>query len=173
MQIRRGSVLCLLMGSLATGGCVNAGEAEQPTEPQELRAESEPVSFDPVDEASGLYSGIADRRRLVIDSPGEWEDFWAELSANIAPRPDVPAVDFGSHVVIAATMGERPTGGHTIRIEEITRTGDDLRVVVVETSPGVGCVTTQAFTAPATVVTVPRPVGEVEFVEEAETEDCL
>lgn len=172
MQITRGPVLCLLIGSLGVGGCVNADGAEQPTEPQELRAENEPVSFDPVEEAASFMSGIQDRRRLVIDEPEEWADFWAELNAHIAPTPDAPAVDFDSYVVIAATMGLQPTGGYAIEIKEVSRTGDDLRVVVVETSPGVGCITTQAFTAPATAVTVERPAGDVEFVEEAETRDC-
>ncbi len=173
MKITRGPVLCLLIGCLGAGGCVNADGAEQPTEPQELRAESEPVSFDPVEEASSFMSAITDRRRLVIDEPEEWVDFWAELNANIAPTPDAPAMDFDSHVVIAATMGQKPTGGYAIRIEEVSRTGEDLRVVVVETSPGAGCITTQALTAPATAVTVARPVGDVEFVEESEAEDCL
>ena len=172
MQITRGLIRYLLIGSLGVGGCVNADGAEQPTEPQELRAQSEPVSFDPVEEASSFVSGIPDRRRVLIDGPEEWAGFWAELSANLVPTPDAPDIDFESHVVIAATMGLKPTGGYAIRIKEVSRTGDDLRVVVVETSPGVGCITTQAFTAPATAVTVDRPVGEVEFVEEAETQDC-
>ncbi len=173
MQIRRGPVLCLLIGSLGAGGCVNADGAEQPTEPQELRAENEPVSFDPVEEAISLLSGIQDRHRLVIEEPEEWADFWAQLNANISPAPDPPFIDFDSHVVLAATMGLQPTGGYVIRIEEVSRTGEDLRVAVVETSPGAGCITTQAFTAPATAVTVARPIGEVEFVEEAEAQDCL
>lgn len=173
MRTERGSMLCLLVFALAAGGCVNTDEAEQPTEPQEARTGSEPVSFDPVEGATSFMSGIPDRRRIVIDDGAEWAEFWAALYANVSPTPDPPAMDFGSHVVIAATMGQRPTGGYLIRIEEVTRTGSDLRVVVVETAPGAGCITTQAFTAPATAVTVPQPVGEVEFVEETETDDCL
>lgn len=173
MRSESGSMLCLLVFALAAGGCVNTDEAEQPTEPQEARAEGEPVSFEPVEGATSFMSGIPDRRRIVIDDGAEWAEYWAELYANVSPTPDPPAMDFGSQVVIAATMGQRPTGGFLIRIEEVTRSGSDLRVLVVETAPGAGCITTQAFTAPATAVTVPRPVGEVEFVEEAETEDCL
>jgi hypothetical protein len=173
MQGMRGPVLCSLVVFLGGGGCVSADGVEQPEEPQEVRAEGEPVSFDPVEEVRSFMSGIPDRRRLLIDEPEEWAGFWAELNANLVPTPDLPSVNFDSHVVIAATMGRKPTGGYAIRIEEVRRTGDDLRVVVAETSPGAGCITIQAFTAPATAVTVPRPVGELEFVERTETEDCL
>jgi hypothetical protein len=169
----RGPVLCLLVVCLGGGGCVSANGVEQPEEPQEVRAEGEPVAFDPVEEVRSFMSGIPDRRRLLIDEPEQWTDFWAELHANIAPTPDAPSVDFDSHVVIAATMGRKPTGGYAIRIKDVTRTRDRLRVVVVETSPGAGCITIQAFTAPATAVTVPRPVAELEFVEQTETEDCV
>jgi len=165
-------VLFVLIGCLGGGGCVSADGGEQLTESQELRADREDVAFDPVEGASSFVSGITDRRRLVIDEPEEWSDFWAELSANVAPTPDPPSLDFGSQVVIAATMGQRPTGGYFIRIEGVSRAGAELRVVVVETSPAADCLTTQAFTAPSTAVTVPRPVGEVDFVEEAETRDC-
>jgi len=86
--------------------------------------------------------------------------------------PDPPSIDFESDEIIAATMGQRSTGGYAIRIEEISRRGDDLEVVIVETSPGRGCLTTQALTSPATAVSVARPPGVVEFVEETETRGC-
>lgn len=173
MQITRGPAIWLMIGCLGASGCVDADGADGFTEPDQLRAEYEPVSFEPVEEVNSLVSGIEDRRRLVIDEGEEWTEFWAELNAILTPTPDAPAIDFDSRVVITATMGLQPTGGYAIRVEEVSRMGDELRVVVVETSPGVGCITTQAFTAPATAITVARPVGDVEFVEQTETEDCL
>ena len=151
------------------GGCASA---DQPLEPQELRSGSQEVSFDTVEGANTLDGGITDRRRLVIDDRKGWVDFWSELYANIVPRPDPPSIDFDKYVVVAATMGQRRTGGSAIRIEGIWQVGDQSRVLVIETSPGALCVTIQALTAPATVVVVPRPLGEVEFVEETETGDC-
>ena len=112
------------------------------------------------------------RPAIATDDVESWVTFWTRLHANISPEPPAPIVDFDNWVVVAATMGQRATGGYAIRIEEITRVGDDLRVVVLETSPGPTCLTTQAFSAPATAVSVPRPVGNVDFVGEAETSNC-
>ena len=164
-------VICTLMGCLVGIGCANPS-AEQLLDPAQLRSEAQEVSFEEIDGAASSVSGIAERQRLVIDDVESWATFWAQLHANISPAPPAPIVNFGTRVIIAATMGQRATGGYAIQIEEITRVGDDLRVVVLEISPGPNCLTTQAFSAPATAVSVPRPVGDVDFVEEAETSDC-
>lgn len=162
--------LCALIG-LTAGGC-ESQEGTNPAEPPQVQAETQAVSFDEVEGATSYLSGIVDRRRLVIEDSGAWSDFWAELQANLAPRPKLPAVDFDARAVVAATMGQRSTGGYAIRIEDITREGGRTRVVVVETSPGAACLTSQAFTAPATAVTVSLPIGEVEFIERTEKNDC-
>lgn len=164
-------VICPLMGCVVGIGCANPS-AEQLLDPAQLRSEAQEVSFEEIEGAASSMSGISERQRLVIDDVESWATFWTRLHANISPEPPAPIVDFGNRVVVAATMGQRATGGYAIRIEEITRVGDDLRVVVLETSPGPKCLTTQAFSAPATAVTVPRPAEHVDFVEEAETRDC-
>lgn len=164
-------LIVTVMGCLGGIGCANSG-AEQPLDPSQLRSEAEDVSFEEIEGATSSLSGISERRRLVIEDVESWAAFWAQLHANISPRPPAPIVDFDNRAVVAAAMGRRPTGGHAIRIEEITRVGDDLHVVVLETSPGPTCLTTQAFSAPATAVSVPRPAGHVDFAEEEETLDC-
>lgn len=172
MRYRRGSAFVWLIGCLGAAGCVSADEAEGPTEPRELRSETQSVSFDEVEGATTPLSGITDSERLVIRSMGSWSAFWSRLHANITPEPDLPSIDFERQLVIAAAMGLRSTGGYGIRVEEVSRTGEDIEVVVVESSPGPGCLTTQAFTAPATAIAVALPVGNVEFVEEAKTHEC-
>ncbi|MGD2215554.1 MAG: protease complex subunit PrcB family protein, partial [Gemmatimonadales bacterium] len=92
-------------------------------------------------------SGISSRRRSVIRTADEWNVFWDELTQNRDPKPEAPALDFSRHMVIAAGMGGRPTGGYAITIEEVKRSGGRVLVVVRETSPGRRCLTTQAFTA--------------------------
>ncbi len=167
----RGAVLCGLVG-FAAAACGGAGAAEQLLEPSQPRLEAQEASYEEIEGADTPVSGILDRRRLVIINAETWATFWAELHANISPVPDPPSIDFESDEIIAATMGQRSTGGYTIRIEGISRRGDDLEVVIVETSPGRGCLTTQALTSPATAVSVVRPPGVVEFVEETETQGC-
>lgn len=164
-------IICTLLGSIGGSGCANSS-AEQPLDPSQLRSEAQQVSFEEIDGAASSMSGIPERQRLVIDDMESWAAFWTRLHADISPEPPAPIVNFDDRVVIAVAMGQRATGGYAIRIEEITQVGDVLRVVVLETSPGPSCLTTQAFSAPATAVSVPRPVGDVDFEEEAETRDC-
>ncbi len=130
------------------------------------------VPFDRIEWSITPVSGIRDRRRLVIRDAEDWSSYWDELHATLIPTPQPPALDFSGRMVIAATLGRRATGGHTVTITEVFQNGEDLFVVVLETSPGPGCLTTQALGAPAVAVSVPRIGGEVTFVEQTETLDC-
>ena len=95
-------------------------------------------------------SGIRGARRLVIRDPATWSHFWSELGAGVPPQ-----VDFARDLVIAVAAGERSSGGHDIVVREVTRSGGELRITVLETTPGPGCITTTALTQPVDVVMVP------------------
>jgi hypothetical protein len=94
-------------------------------------------------------SGITAPAREVIKDDSSYARFWSSLRAG-----ERPTVDFSRDVVIAVAAGQRMTGGHSIAVERVTRTGVGLAVEVVETVPGPGCVTTQALTQPVDVVVV-------------------
>ena len=96
-----------------------------------------------------VSSGITGSRRLVIMDPATWSHFWSELGAGVRPQ-----VDFGNDLVIAVASGERASGGHDIEVRRVTRTGNELRIEVLETYPSEGCATTQAMTQPVDVVMV-------------------
>ena len=96
-----------------------------------------------------VSSGITGARRLVILDPATWSHFWSELGAGVRPE-----VDFGNDLVIAVAAGERTSGGHDIEVRRVTRSGNELRIEVLETYPSEGCVTTQAKTQPVDVVMV-------------------
>ncbi len=113
-------------------------------------------------------SSIRGSRRLVIRDQGTWSQFWSELGAGV--RPDV---DFSRDLVIAVASGERATGGHDIQVWSVDRAGGELRIEVLETSPGAGCVTTAALTQPVDVVMVPGAgVTGWSFIDRAVAKDC-
>lgn len=161
--------LGLLLATM-TGACARSS-GTGPSDPANALID-EHVRFEEIEGATSYLSGIRDRRRLVIEDREGWLTFWEELNALVTPMPEPPAVDFATKLVIAASMGERATGGYSIRIDDISTDGELTRVVVVETAPGPACLTTQSFSAPATAVTVSRPIGDVEFVEQTEMNDC-
>lgn len=157
-------VWTLCLSALAVLGCAPV------TDPQL------PPGGVPVDNTEqllrGQYSGFSQRARLVIRDAEAWSQFWNQAHGNVMPRPPVPSIDFAHNIVVAATMGSRSNGGHTIEIDRVYAADDGLHVVVEERSPGAGCVTTAAITAPAAAQRIPRPGASVSFVERSETFTC-
>ena len=121
---------------------------------------------------SNQYTGFNQRERLIIRDAQAWSQFWSQAHRTVMPQPPLPAIDFAQNVVIAATMGTRPNGGHSVQIEQVFEADGDLFVVVAERSPGANCVTTAAITAPAAAARIPRTSGTVSFIERRETFDC-
>jgi hypothetical protein len=113
-------------------------------------------------------TGIAEARRLVIRDANAWDQFWSELG--VGSRPDV---DFTRDVVVAVAAGQRPTGGYEIAIDGVTHADGQLRVSVVERSPGPNCMTTASLTQPVDVVVVPAAEARSwSFVERKEIRGC-
>jgi hypothetical protein len=117
-------------------------------------------------------SGIADRRRIAIRTQEEWEAFWSEFTGTVQPQPPAPVVDFGTQMILAATMGTRNTGGFAVSVEGVFEAEGRLIAQVLERSPAQGCIVTQSLTAPATAVVVARRDGAVEFQEAAMASEC-
>lgn len=120
-------------------------------------------------------SGITDRRRIAIRNAAEWADFWQQVTASESPAAPVPEVDFSQHMVIAAALGERPSGGYTVEIAGISASNGRPVATVVERAPGPDCITTSALTQPVDAVIVPNEglnVSDVTFAEQRRVEAC-
>ena len=160
------SLPALLLGSLV--GC---SDSDSPAGPpgtgnaSEVPPNAQVVVFDVVQEATTEISGITERRRDVIVDETEWAALWDEITTFVMPKPPVPAIDFGSRMVILATMGERTSGGHSISVIQVAEEQGTLYAVVEEATPGIECMTTDVVTTPAVAVSVPRASGTVLFVE--------
>ncbi len=166
------SIPALLLGSLA--GC---SDSDSPVAPgtgnaSEVPPNAQVVGFDVVQEVTTEISGITERRRSVIVDQAAWEALWDEIQTFVMPKPPVPSIDFGSRMVILATMGERTSGGHSISVIEVAEDQENLYVVVEEATPGVECMTTDVITTPAVAVSVPRSSGTVLFVEQEIAYPC-
>lgn len=165
-------MLCrILILSLA---CTLSAGAQQP------RATS---GADPVAPSSGLvrfrepdgfsqFSGLADSARVVIRDGGEWSRYWSAINRPFIPQPPEPAVDFTREAVIVASLGSRPTGGFTVRIDQVRADADHLTVSVVRTVPGAGCAVAAVVTQPVDIARIPIPTLPVVFVERVERTDC-
>ena len=125
------------------------------------------VSADVRELWNGQHSPLHAARRTVVRSAAEW----ATLSAQL-PGVSQPSVDWTTHMLILAALGDRPSGGHSVQVTGFARRGAGATVTVTATRPGAGCMTTMALTAPAVLARVPRVEGEVTFEERTAERAC-
>lgn len=118
--------------------------------------------------ASGQFGQTTERRFEMITDAVTFRTLWA---THVGGPP--PEVDFPERAVIAAFYGQERTGGHSIRVAEVTRHGNKLRIVIETRSPGPDCRVAEAFTQPYQFVSVPDGVATyAEFVSRHVTETC-
>ena len=77
-------------------------------------------------------------------------DSWRATLARLVDRANVPA----GHVAVAAFQGEQVSGGYSIQIERIERSGDQLVVHAKFGVPAPGSMNTMALTSPVHVVSI-------------------
>ena len=118
------------------------------------------------------HSGVLDARTTTLEDDGAWEEAWNELVSNIAPAPERPAVDFTEQRAVLIAMGQQSTGGYAIEVSALVSDEGSLTVHFVERAPGPTCITTQALTAPALVLAVPRGAGPIDFERTRVVTDC-
>ena len=119
----------------------------------------------------GQYSqsGLGAPERLVIRDDTTYARFWNRLGAG----GERPPVDFSRDAVVVVAGGQRSTGGYAIAVDQALRTGSELSLNVVETTPAPGCIMTQALTQPVDVVVL--AAGGVEswgFSERMVAQNC-
>lgn len=94
---------------------------------------------------------------IVVRSEEEWarlhsrSEPWARASKASA------GIDFNESELVAVSFGGRPSGGYSLQVEDVVRTGPLSRAIeVVERVPGPEMPRTLAITHPMAIVTVPR-----------------
>jgi hypothetical protein len=163
----KGKLCSMIAGCVLLAGCAETTSTDALLDraPDAQRVEVRRLEFLPVS-----FSAIGTVERVVIRSEAEWQPFWTRLwGGDRRPRP---AVDFGREMVVAATMGGRPTGGFWIQVDSVVVSSAAVDVFVTEHSPGRSCGTTQAFVYPADAVAIPTSAHPVRFREAKVTTEC-
>lgn len=81
----------------------------------------------------------------LIRSAAEWKDFAVET-----PQ----AIDFAKHSVVVVFAGERPSGGWSVKLTRIEKTGGSCKIDYEVKGPPRGAMVTQVFTHPYAVALV-------------------
>lgn len=128
---------------------------------QRLRLEEGPLDMRTLGRYGRLQPGFD-----VAASPDQWQ----ALRRTLVQQPPLPDVDFRREWVVAAFMGEKPTGGYLVDVREVVREGRRIRVTVVQEEPGPNDLVTMVITYPGHIVAVARPPAgryTVVFTDEA------
>lgn len=100
---------------------------------------------------------------LVINNMDEWN--------KVVNQPEI-GINFREETVLAAFFNAT-TGGYSIKISKISDKGDFIEVVVEQTSPGKGCLVTQATEFNSHLVKLQKITKTVKFKTENIMYDCI
>ncbi len=170
-----GVLSAILLIALIVGAWVYVLWPEEPARVSETPAIGSPLPSDDAEIliqfttlASGDHSGVRVRKNYLYSDEAEFAKVWDDAH----PGEPMPDVDFSREAVIALFAGERPSGGHAIKVEDIIVSDGAETVFIARTEPGPGCIVTQAITTPFTFVKVPIPTRALKSEERVETVEC-
>lgn len=112
----------------------------------------------------GYHTGLTGSGLRVARTADEWKALWAEHTSHMLPRPVAPDVDWTREMVVCALLGERPSGGFSIQIEEVDRKPKPWIVYARERVPAEGALVPMMTTAPYHLVVTERHDGEPKLV---------
>lgn len=100
---------------------------------------------------AGHHSGVTVASHRVLRDTAAWDTFWQEARTP-APRSFNP----DREQAVAVFVGERRTGGYTVRVESAGPEAGRVVVTYRESPPPRGSMVTQALTSPWALVVMPR-----------------
>lgn len=89
---------------------------------------------------------------------------YSQAYGNQSAAPSAPAV--GNGTIVGVFLGQRPTGGYSVKVVRASAANGVLTLVVRVGAPGPGSIVTQALTSPWTLVRVEGRYSQVQLVDE-------
>ena len=129
----------------------------------------EPVPYRTIVRDAGASSGYDAQTTLVIRDKRRWRRVWQRLQ-RVSPLPARPRIDFRRSTLIAVMRGMGT--GRGIEVESVTREPSGLRVRVIDSRSGAGCVVAQWVTNPYELIRVPRTAEPVITERVERVRDC-
>lgn len=154
------------LGSL----CLVAACIHPDVPPARAPAGARPLAYETIPEASDArWSAVDGPSARLVQSYGEWENLWRNLTRGVRPFPGTPPVDFNEEVVAILSS----EAAHEIEITGVWRAGDRLFVEAVEIVPGSDCAVVRTGEMATAAIRVRRWHGmKGRFIERIETREC-
>jgi len=138
-----------------TGSSASGDTATPPRKPAPTRE-----AWDVRILASGSQSAVHVPVARLISDQATWVQVWNAIHSNVLPPPTAPEIDFSREEVVVLVLGDRPTAGYGIAVEQVNTTLRGTTISVRVTTPGDQLVA-QVLTSPFQLSAIPiarRPV---------------
>jgi hypothetical protein len=111
----------------------------------------------------GTQSRIERFETLVIETPGDWQRYWARSTGS--PPASAPTdIDWNREKLAVVHLGQQKSGGYRVYVETIDRPrAAEICVRYVTIRPAPGTPTIQVLTSPFVIVRMNRIAGNVVF----------
>ncbi|MDO8508968.1 MAG: protease complex subunit PrcB family protein [Nanoarchaeota archaeon] len=135
--------------------------------PQETEKKPGELSFKVLLE--GTQNSLSQKQTRIAKSTTDWTKLWGEMF----PEQILPSSpNFQEETIIALFLGEKPTGGYSIKVEKMINHLFYIEAIVKESTPGENCLLTQALTQPYTLVSIPKTNKQIIVTTVSENYAC-
>lgn len=114
--------------------------------------------------AEDAFSGVHDAKNVVVRDAAAWATLWSAHSQGRSPAPEMPRVDFTTHMLVAVFAGQSGNGCRQVLIHKVSSGSGKLVVSFEERDLQTVAICTQAASAPMAVAAIPRSDAVVEFI---------
>lgn len=106
---------------------------------------------------------------VVISDCDRFSEVFKSIYSRTYSLPELPTIDFDRQIVLAAFMGQKPTGGYHISFEKTAFVKNEtLRVTVIMQTPSEDALLPQVITSPYALAAADRGrYSRIEFVDMA------
>ncbi len=115
-----------------------------------------PLRVTPI--VSGYSFSALSAENVVIRTEREWAALWSR----VGERGAAPRIDFTTEMVVAVSLGPRPTPAHSVAIDSATATSEGVAVAFTETVRTRGVFPT-VIVSPYSIARTPIRSGRVTF----------
>ena len=153
----------LVVVAMATGMAIGMSGCEE--QPVVIDGPDELLYFESI--GLGHHGSVRDTLELVM------RDEAAYLAAMelVQPLAALPEIDF-EQTMVGLIAVPTNSGGFIIEVQSIEKTGDEITINYLFSTPGADCITLQALALPFQVVIIRQSEGHVTFVRESKAYKC-
>lgn len=118
---------------------------------QKLAAGSSSETVLSFETLSTRSSRITSSQTQAVSDEEAWQTLWRQ---HIGSDADRPMINFEIETVLAVFSGQKRSGGHSVKITQVKKSGNELVVTYQETAPSSGNLVSQNLTSPSHLVKV-------------------